>query len=325
MVSVIVPVYNVEKYIGECLESLANQTYKDLQIIIVNDGSTDRSMSIINQYLNKFSNIEIITQRNMGVAEARNNGLKKANGEYTLFIDPDDFMDKRMIEVMCNSANENDSDVVLCGYYLYYSGKNLKIKNEHKLDSNKVYDSNYILDKMLKHEIQGQLWNKLFKTEFLIANNFNLEKGRAIEDVFPVFKLISKANKITYINELLYYYRQNESSIIHVKSVKIMDDYYYAMSNILKYVEENNIPSNSNSIKIFKVTGLLVLLKRYQRIYGNKIYTDFKDEIYYKFNLNLIDIVFLRNFKLSYKIKLILWKLKLFNIYYDFKLKLVKN
>ena len=319
MISVIIPIYNVEKYIRKCFESLLKQTYKDLQIIVVNDGSKDNSINIINEYIDKFKCIEIINQENMGVSIARNNGLKYAKGEYTLYIDPDDFIDEKMIETMYKSAVGNNSDIVLCGYYLYYQSTEKKIKVEYDLNSNKVYSNEKIIDMMLRHEIQGQLWNKLFKTKVLIENNFTMEKGRAIEDVFPVFKIVCNVKRISYVDEILYYYRQNETSTIHTKNVKIMNDYYYAMTCILNYINENNISVNKNSIKIFKATALLVLLKRYQSIYGNKIYNDFKKEEYYNFNLSLYEIMFLKDFSLNYKIKLILWKMRLFNIYYNFK------
>lgn len=323
MISVIIPVYNVEKYIRKCFECLLKQTYKDLQIIVINDGSMDNSINIINEYIDKFKCIEIINQENMGASIAKNNGLKYAKGEYTLYIDPDDFIDEKMIETMYKSAVRNNSDIVLCGYYLYYQSTEKKVKVEYELNSNKVYSNEKIIEMMLRHEIQGQLCNKLFKTKVLIENNFAMEKGRVIEDIFPVFKVVCNVKRISYVDKILYYYRQHETSAIHTKNVKTMNDYYYAMTCILNYVNENNIPVNKNSIKIFKATALLILLKRYQNIYGNKIYNDFKKEEYYNFNLSLYEIIFLKDFSLNYKIKLILWKIRLFNVYYSFKTKLL--
>ncbi|POO84820.1 glycosyltransferase, partial [Clostridium sp. 3-3] len=209
LVSVIVPVYNVDKYIGECFESLSNQTYSNLQIIVVDDGSNDNSLNIIESYTNKFNEIIVLSQKNKGVSEARNLALKYAKGEYVLFVDPDDYLDNTMIEKLLKKGLEFKSDIIMCGFCLYYDTYSSKNKvNLYKLEEKNIYTAEKIIDEILNQRIQCHLWNKMFKKELLIKINFKFESGRYIQDMFPVFKAISLSKSISYVNESLYYYRQ---------------------------------------------------------------------------------------------------------------------
>ena len=133
-VSVIVPVYNVEKYIDKCLESLVNQTLKDIEIIIVNDGSTDNSIKIVEEYKEKYKNkIIYLEKENGGLSDARNYGIQYAKGEYIAFLDSDDYVDRKMYEKLYNKAIENNSDIVECDFYWKYTNKLiLDTRNEYK-------------------------------------------------------------------------------------------------------------------------------------------------------------------------------------------------
>ncbi|MEO2683100.1 glycosyltransferase family 2 protein, partial [Clostridium butyricum] len=140
MISVIVPAYNVEKYIEECLLSLVNQTYKDIEIIIINDGSTDKTKEIIIEYQEKYKNITGYNQKNNGVSVARNLGLKIAKGEYVIFVDPDDYLDSTMIEKMHDKLKMTDSDLVICGHNVFYDeNPNEFMVNLINVDEDTVY------------------------------------------------------------------------------------------------------------------------------------------------------------------------------------------
>lgn len=308
MISVIIPVYNVENYLEECLESLLKQTYKETEIIIIDDGSTDKSMEIIKSYSKKFNKFNLISQENSGVAQVRNIGLSKASGEYVLFVDSDDFLEPLMIETMYNKAAYNRSDIVICDYYIYYDANKKIIA---KYDCNAfVYSGDEVIKMMTEFKIQGQLWNKMFKRETLIKNNFHFEKGRIIEDIFPVFKLIENCSNITFINKPLYYYRQRNNSYVYNVNKKLLDDYYYAMSNIMSYVEKRYSCMKKESINIFKSNVLAMLICNYIKFAGTKKENQEINSYIKNFDVSFKILCGIKNISNVNKFKTILWKLK---------------
>ena len=215
MVSIIIPVYNVEEYIEECLKSILAQTYKDIELLIVDDGSTDNSLGLIREYENKFKKIRIFTQQNKGVSEARNLALNYVSGEFVLYIDPDDFLEPNMIEKMVNKAEKYNSDITICGYYLYYSKDNANNKIfTYGINENKTLSSLEVIDMMLNYKLQGQLWNKLFKKDLLINNNFKFEIGN-----------INFFNAAVSDLDLSEEEREKLAELIDTKSLKSLEDY----------------------------------------------------------------------------------------------------
>lgn len=326
MISVIIPVFNVEEYIRECLESLLNQTYKDLQLIIVDDGSTDSSVSILNEYKSKFDDITLLSQKNQGVSVARNLALNYVKGEYTLYIDSDDFLRKDMLELMYRKAEKSNADIIICEYFIYYSKDHKKNTIEqYAVDDSKAYKSDEVIDMMLNYDLQGQLWNKLFKTNLLKRNNFKFEDGRFIQDVFPVFKIICKSNNIVFINKALYYYRQRATSTVHKKNDKLTNDYYFAMTSILNYVESENIKVKGNSLKIFRAKVLSHFIAHYTNADKKNTYTTFKCSNYKDLSVRIFDFIFLSNIVIKDKLKLILWNFGLYSGFKDIKNKFINK
>ncbi|MGL5357206.1 MAG: glycosyltransferase [Cetobacterium sp.] len=200
-VSVIVPVYNVEKYLDKCLKSIVNQTLKDIEIIIVNDGTKDNSEEIILKYEKKDKRIKYYKKENGGLSDARNYGLEKSTGEYISFIDSDDFIDSDMLEKMYNNAKENESDIIVCGFKsVYESG--IK-RTEKKYDKIKFKD---ILEISFA-------WNKIYNHSFLKTLNFRFPVGKHFEDMYCIPELAIKTSKITSISETPYNYVIRENSI----------------------------------------------------------------------------------------------------------------
>ncbi|APF23258.1 glycosyltransferase family 2 protein [Clostridium butyricum] len=315
LVSVIVPVYNVDKYIGECFESLSNQTYSNLQIIVVDDGSNDNSLNIIESYTNKFNEIIVLSQKNKGVSEARNLALKYAKGEYVLFVDPDDYLDNTMIEKLLKKGLEFKSDIIMCGFCLYYDTYSSKNKvNLYKLEEKNIYTAEKIIDEILNQRIQCHLWNKMFKKELLIKINFKFESGRYIQDMFPVFKAISLSKSISYVNESLYYYRQVPTSTIHKNNLKLAEDYYYAVDSVIKYINvDKKLMVKAESLGTFKNISMLILIL--QLMNANE-YTNFKNFKISKYN-NLLtgnNCVFNKNLSIKNRIKIVLIKLDIYKL-----------
>lgn len=200
LVSILIPCYNVEKYLDQCLDSVINQTYKDLQIVIVDDGSTDKTLEIAQSYANKDSRIELYHQENKGVSAARNELLRHIKGEYFLFVDSDDWMELDMVEVLINNISDTDSDISVCD-----STNVQTIKTGEFLRD--VWSQDKVIEEFLKHiRISGALWNKLFRAEILRDVKFTngISYG---EDAFFCWQLFQNINTVTITNKQLYHHR----------------------------------------------------------------------------------------------------------------------
>ena len=204
-VSVIVPVYNVENYLNECLESLLKQTYKNIEIILINDGSTDQSKYICEKYEKNYLNIKVLNQENQGVSYARNRALKEANGEYIIFVDADDYCESNMIEEAIKEMN--DETLVIFGYNNVYVNK-----VEPKIFNKDISITNVTERIITNKEIGGFLWNKVFIRKHIMNNglifNTNIHHW---EDVIFVSQYIKQIKEVKYINKSLYNYRMRAS------------------------------------------------------------------------------------------------------------------
>lgn len=321
MISIVIPVYNVGEYIRECLESLLMQTYNDLQIIVVDDGSTDNTMTIVKEYEDRFKDYTVLCQKNQGVSVARNTAFRHIRGEYTIYIDPDDFLKLNMLENMYNRAQKDKSDIVVCEYYMYYGENNEKNYIEkYDADPQKIYTNYEVMDLMLNYKLQGQLWNKLFKTELLKKIEFRFEPGRYIQDAFPVFRAIHKSKAICFINKSLYYYRQRATSTVHKKNAKLTEDYYHAMTSIIKYIKDNNVRVNNESLNIFKIKVMAHFIAHYTNADKNNNLKSFKESKYGELSVKNRDFIFIDKISKDDKIKLFLWNCGLYPM-----LKKIKN
>ena len=225
-ISVIVPVYNVQKYLRKCLNSLVKQTFKDIEIIAVNDGSTDDSEEILKEYAEKYDNFSYYNKENGGLSDARNFGLKHANGRYVAFVDSDDYVDRTMYEKMYNKALENNYDYVECDFYWVYPNKN-------RLDRGIRYKNK---NEML---LYGRVvaWNKLIKRD-VITELF--PKGLYFEDIEFFYKLIPNINDFAFVDEPLVYYVQRENSQSKEQSYKTAQ-IFNIFDNVFDYYRKHKI------------------------------------------------------------------------------------
>lgn len=209
-VSIVLPVFNVASYLPKCLESLCAQTLSDIEIICVNDGSTDNSLAILQQYAAKDKRIVVIDQANSGPGIARNQGIAAAKGDYIGFVDPDDWFESDMYEKMYNAAVQNDADLVECGVITHN-----EITGKTKLKLN-LYPSNIFKwqDNPL-YVFQGvtAAWNKLCRAEMLRQNNVAFSEGFCAEDHIFTVALRLSANKVVYINQPFYHYLIRSTSL----------------------------------------------------------------------------------------------------------------
>lgn len=214
-VSIIVPIYNCEKYLDEAIQSLLNQGIKECEFILVNDGSTDNSLNIANEYKKLDSRIKIINQVNQGVSVARNTGIEAAQGEYIGFIDGDDWIEFDMYKTLYDIATKNNLDLIISDFEQELDGK--KIINKLDITANSIVNKediiNNILPQFLQHEKLNTVCNKLFKREIMQRFNIRFPKGVALgEDGFFNINYFSNAESLMYIDYCGYHYREVEGS-----------------------------------------------------------------------------------------------------------------
>lgn len=236
-VSVIIPVYNVENYVKKCIDSVINQTYTNIEIILVDDGSTDSCGSICKEYSLRDNRILVIHKKNGGLSEARNVGLSYAKGNYILFVDGDDYIEKNMIEKLYNTILSNDSDMALCNFF--YVDENEEVCgvspeiNTENLDKYSAQKMLFEEDKEVPYIV---MWNKLFKKEILDDIRFPI--GKIHEDEFVIHHIYDRCQSISVITDRLYYYVQRKGSIINQPiSVKKLD-YYEAFYDRFLFYEK---------------------------------------------------------------------------------------
>jgi len=226
-VSVIIPVYNVAPYLKYCLDSLINQTLKDIEFICINDGSTDNSLEILNDYASKDERFIIINQENQGQGVVRNKGVEISKGEYIQFVDPDDWVELDMLETLYNFAKAHNSQVVKFNYTNYndYSGKYKQqdfakqIQKKYHYDLNKTpYYTWRILKRNCLSVLGTYVWSYFYQTEFIKSNKIRFAPSKRGEDQLFADGAIVLADKIDYLNKYLYFYRIRSDSAVRIKS-----------------------------------------------------------------------------------------------------------
>lgn len=319
-ISVIIPVYNVEKYISKCLDSILNQTYKNIEIIIVNDGSTDKSGLICDEYAKKDSRIKVIHKSNGGVSSARNLGIDNSSGEYIGFIDPDDYIDKRMYENLYSSIKKENSEIAISSFSYVISGKeeSQDISNK-KLTFNKDEAISNYFDNTYPFNCSF-LWNKLFKKDLFDEIRLNT-KILVQEDTEIMIKLYNRSKKISYIGQPLYFYELRSESATSDKISRGKITTEQAFLDIFNYTKEN-LPE-------FKSKALLKYISCFFNIIIEiiKNYDEYEGEYYKlikKLRLTYKEIINNKQIPLKYKIhsSLLLFSPKVYKYYIQKNLKI---
>lgn len=286
-ISVIIPVYNSSTYLRKCLDSVVNQTLKDIEIIVINDGSTDDSKNIIEEYSCKYKNINFIDQENKGIGKTRNIGIKKATGEYITFVDSDDYIKENMLEEYYKYAKKHNFDLVIGSYIKKINNKEIIFEN------NKFKTGNVKTTPQILYLIEYGPWAKLYKREMLINNNIYFDEKRKYEDMPFVSKALLKSKLIGQITEPYYYYiihNNSETTTMDKRVFDILDilkeikDYYkreYYLRDELDYVIINKVTTymlqqrvqKDNKLRIkFIDAGYAFLNKNIKNWRGNKYY-----------------------------------------------------
>ena len=230
-VSVIVPVYNVQDYIEECLLSIMNQSYKEIEIIAVNDGSKDDSLLVLEKMQARDSRIIILNKENGGLSDARNYGIKHSTGDYYLFVDSDDVIHENMVEELLESLMKENADIAVSDMEYFYEDS-----NERKYSSGGTFETTNCKKNPELIAINNSACNKLFKKELFQDVEFPFRKY--YEDLALIPILLYKAKAVSKVNKAFYYYRQRKGSIAHSANRKIFD-IYDALDGIYAYVKEH--------------------------------------------------------------------------------------
>lgn len=258
LVSIVVPIYNVEQYLEECFESIKNQSYENVEIVLVDDGATDSSGEIADRLAKNSKKTRVIHKKNGGLSDARNAGMKIAKGEYITFVDSDDAISDDFVKTLIDCALKNDADIT--------QGDNSRRREDLGQGSgntNTLRGEVAFIELMKFKVISPTAWGKLYKTSLFRDNKLEFPVGRIHEDTAVLYKLVYLANNITCIDKALYYYRVNDNSIM---TASYTEKHY---SSVVKYHEEledfiaqHKIPVSKKVISKHKALRLLSVLNK---------------------------------------------------------------
>lgn len=257
LVSIIIPAYNCSQYIDKCIESILIQTYKNIEIIIINDGSLDNTEIVIKKYINKDKRIKYFSQKNLGPSIARNNGIEKASGKYLMFVDSDDIVSSIYVEKLLDKIESINCDIVCCGY-IDESKYGIFKLNDFWINKEKLNKEEFI--RCTCRGVGGVLWAKIFRRDIIIDNNIRMNsKIFMSEDLLFILEYCKYSKNFIVLNENLYYYnRFNESSISSNISIGYLENYNLLIREIKFLLNKLNIDNYEiNSIVVLKIQGLV--------------------------------------------------------------------
>ena len=301
LISIVVPIYKVEKYLKKSIDSIINQTYKNLEIILVDDGSPDNCGKICDEYKEKDSRIKVIHKKNGGLSDARNAGIDIAIGEYIAFVDPDDYIAENYVQELYNLCIENNTLLSECNFEKFNSEDKIEIEQNK---TKNIYTGREMAERLYSKDLIRTIvvWNKLYKME--IFKNLRFPKGKINEDEFVNYKIFYNLDKVAITNEKLYYYRYAPDSIMNRKFNEKRLDLIDALEERIKFYKERK------EKELYKLTLKCYIehLDEYYRLCRR----DIADKKYYKLILkkyrhNFFRLLMLKNINLKRKIRYILF------------------
>lgn len=317
IISIIIPVYNVEKYLKKCIQSILNQTYKNIQLILVDDGSTDNSGKICDELKNKDNRIGVIHKENGGLSEARNVGIENATGKYIAFVDSDDYVLKDMYETLYKNLIANDADISICKYQYKKEEKKVDLKADTK-DIVVMNNLQALKELLLNKKITNHVINKLYKKE--IFDNIKFPVGKKYEDIDVMYLLFERSSKIVYQDITKYIYINREGSILHNKNPKLIQDYITIVNNRYEYLldkyKELKVELNYNLLFSILQYHIIAIGGKQKEFYNSEIMIDEYKKIKKIMKENEKNQIF-KNLAFKYKIFL---NILLFNRNFAYKL-----
>ncbi len=284
LISVIIPIYNVSAYLVEALESVIHQTYRNLEIILVDDGSTDNSNKICESYADIDSRITVVHQINQGLSAARNAGLDIMHGDAVAFLDADDAFCPDMLETMLNEMISENADLVVCQYAVFRTNNIMSLQNSRYNKSSLlvgIFNQREALNSAADGTLNGSVWNKLFRTEIWDKTRFPV--GRVYEDTIVIWRLFNRAHKISVIPNLLYLHRKHLGSITATNSPQNRHDWLTSQKELEDFVQQKTPDVFSAKqfriIRQRRITGLLSFYLLLNKKVMNKDRQKFRKDI----------------------------------------------
>lgn len=258
MISIIVPLYNVQNYIVKCVESIITQSYKDIEIIIIDDGSTDCSLKLVNNLKEKDHRIKVISQKNSGMSSARNRGIELAKGDLLMFVDADDQLENFAIEKLYHNIKETNADIVIGAVSIIYEAhEELKVSDDWYYALR--YKNTLSLSDELIDDIHCSVWAKLFKRSIIEKNNLRFPEGLAYEDAYWHWTYLTSCTKISFIEDKVYkYFRHKKSIMSSTFECKefLAIQHLFVVEKIFEFWQQNNV-------LFFRFSTTLRLLEQY--------------------------------------------------------------
>ncbi len=271
-ISIIIPIYKAEKYLHKCVDSILSQTFKDFELLLIDDGSPDNSGKICDEYAAKDSRIRVFHKKNGGVGSARQFGLDNAFGEYTINADPDDWVEVTMLEELYKKAKENDSDVVMCDYWIEY-------QSQQKLCKLNITDTscNGLIRRLVSGSLHGSLCNKLIRRDFITSNNIRFAKGLNIcEDLTMCLMVLNHGAKVEYLDSAFYHYDKytnpNALTSLNTKFGREQHDIWLkTFRDIIKNRKSRVYRTGVTYIAYWAFTHMIFTAKEYRAFYKDEI------------------------------------------------------
>lgn len=237
-ISIVIPIYNAERYLAECLASLGRQTFRDFEVIAVNDGSTDGSLALLRRAEREYPFLRVIDQENGGVSAARNNGMAAARGAYLGFVDADDYVAPNYLERLYRTCVDTGAEISCCYYYYKFDAPEFLWKYPFRCHG--VFDRTQAMNLLLHDtQMQGLMWNKLFRRELFTENQILFPAMKCLEDMIVMNQLFSHINRLAVIDEPLYYYRKHGGSALSAITPAKINDFMKAMALVRSMLEKS--------------------------------------------------------------------------------------
>ena len=301
-ISIIIPVYNTEKYLRKCLNSIINQTYFNIEILIIDDGSKDGSSVIYNEFKNKDDRIKVICKENGGLSDARNVGIAHATGVYICFVDSDDYVEEKYIEAMYYQIKKNSADICCCGKIIEYPNKKIYRNNKKDFITDSVEALKFYLQ---KKEIDNSAVDKLFKKE--LFDDIRFPVGKYYEDIGTIYKVITISKIIVHIKTPLYHYVMRSGSICHEQYSEKQLDSLYMTRQAIKYIDEL-YPQLIEYTNVYYALELITTIRQIYHYMGRKVlerdYKNIEDEYTNKYS------EFIHNKYISFPKKIMMFLLR---------------
>lgn len=298
MISVIIPLYNNEKFIKPCLQSVINQSYKDIEIVIVNDGSTDNSLNIVEEIADRDNRIKIINQKNSGRSAARNIGIKNSSGDFLMFVDADDELEKNGIENLYKAINQENSDIAVGAVIINYDTHSELKENDDWYFSIRYNGIHDITDKLIE-DIHCSVWGKIYRRSIIENNKLQFPEGLNYEDAYWHWVYLTSCNKISCIKNIVYKYFRRKDSIMSLtfeNKENIAIQHLYIVEKIIEFWNQNkNLEEHYTTAAILFETYFWFAIKHSQKYERAKIAylaTRIARKYFLNINNNLINDIY---------------------------------